>query len=524
MISETKQISYDDVPYEILSFPQSHPDRLAVIGKLFGMTPAPVDKCRVLELGCAQGGNIIPMAFNLPHSEFVGIDLSSNQIATGCEMIKAVDLKNITLKQANVQNFNESEGKFDYIISHGIYSWVPEDVQEKIFQICDTQLNPQGIAYISYNTYPGWRMNGMIRDMMLYHTSGLTDPNTKANQARALIAFLSETITAEKNPYGEFLKSELKRLKKVSNSYIIHEMLEGFNLPCYFHEFVNRAKRKELQYLGEAEFKTMLINSFSPKVYETLKGIKNDIIATEQYMDYLRNRAFRQTLLCHQNVKLNRAIDLKLIEEFKLSAYSKPEIGDVNLADDKEVTFSQMMGPKLTLNKPLPKAVLSYLCEMSPQSIGYDEIIAYADKILSENNIKMPNDMNSAVCGFLMKCYVNNIVEFSSIIPRLVNKISEYPRASALARHQAQLGINVTSQRHISGKLNLLGRKLISLLNGDNDLKTIKEKLLKMVETNEFEFQIDDKPVRDMKRVKMFLDKKLKVCLQQMAENALLIE
>ncbi|MCD4811464.1 hypothetical protein K8R14_02560, partial [bacterium] len=67
-----KRTSYDEVPYESQSFPQSHPDRLAMLARLFGLSPAPVTQCRVLELGCAGGGNLIPMAFHLPDSEFVG--------------------------------------------------------------------------------------------------------------------------------------------------------------------------------------------------------------------------------------------------------------------------------------------------------------------------------------------------------------------------------------------------------------------------------------------------------------------
>ena len=67
---------YDAVPYESKSFPQTHPDRLATLGRLFGMNPAPVTHSRVLELGCAGGGNLIPMAFHLPENDFLGIDLS----------------------------------------------------------------------------------------------------------------------------------------------------------------------------------------------------------------------------------------------------------------------------------------------------------------------------------------------------------------------------------------------------------------------------------------------------------------
>ncbi len=102
--------------------------------------------------------------------------------------------------------------------------------------------------------------------------------------------------------------------------------------------------------------------------------------------------------------------------------------------------------------------------------------------------------------------------------------ITSFPKASLLARHQAQLGIYVTDQRHKPRKLNLFFQQIISLLNGENDLKTIKEKLLKMVESNEFSVQIEGKPEKDMKRVETFFDEQIKICLKQMAENALLIE
>ena len=122
----------------------------------------------------------------------------------GEKIIESANINNITLKQADIIDLDEKEGEYDYIIVHGIYSWVPENVQEKILKICGRSLSPQGIAYISYNTYPGWKMNSMIRDMMLYHTRGIKEPNEKANQGRALIAFLSEAVTSEKIIMGLF--------------------------------------------------------------------------------------------------------------------------------------------------------------------------------------------------------------------------------------------------------------------------------------------------------------------------------
>ena len=161
--------SYDEVPYEFRPFVRSYPDHLATIATLFGMKPQSADRSRILELGCAMGGNLIPMAINLPNSQFLGIDLSARQIADGQAMIKKLGLQNIELRHANILDVDDSYGMFDYILCHGVYSWVSPEAQEKILSICSKNLKPMGVAYVSYNVYPGWHMFGMIRDMMIYH-------------------------------------------------------------------------------------------------------------------------------------------------------------------------------------------------------------------------------------------------------------------------------------------------------------------------------------------------------------------
>src|SRR5262249_18767962 len=85
--------SYDEVPYPSVPFPQTHPDRPATVATLLGLNPVPADRCRVLELGCASGGNLIPLAYGLPDSTFLGIDLSSEQIAQGQKTVQALGLQ-----------------------------------------------------------------------------------------------------------------------------------------------------------------------------------------------------------------------------------------------------------------------------------------------------------------------------------------------------------------------------------------------------------------------------------------------
>lgn len=186
---EQNRTSYDDVPYSSYPYRQSHPERLATIATLFGMQPPPLERCRVLELGCSMGGNLIPVAERFPESAFLGIDASSRQIAEGQAALRALELKNITLAHRSIMDVSAEDGAFDYVLCHGVYSWVPEEVQQKILAICRQNLSPNGVAYVSYNTYRCWHMRGMIRDMMLYRTRECGKPGERVRQARALLDF-----------------------------------------------------------------------------------------------------------------------------------------------------------------------------------------------------------------------------------------------------------------------------------------------------------------------------------------------
>ena len=191
--------SYEELPYPSSSFVQTHPDRLATLGHLFGLSPAAVDRCRVLEVGCSEGGNLIPLAAALPDSEFVGIDFSATAIGKGAADVAALQLTNIRLLPMDIRDFDTAFGTFDYVIAHGVYSWAPKDVQESVLAICARQLAPNGIAYVSYNTLPGWHARGAVRDAMLYHTRQFSDAKTKVLQARAMLDFLAQSLQATKS-------------------------------------------------------------------------------------------------------------------------------------------------------------------------------------------------------------------------------------------------------------------------------------------------------------------------------------
>ena len=184
--------AYDEVQCPSAVYSPTHPGRLASIALLSGMEPTPADRCRVWELGCGDGFNLLAMAGGLPESEFVGIDLAEQPIALGNAIATRIGQRNVRLIAKDVAEDCSDLGQFDYIIAHGLFSWVPQHVRERVMKMCRTNLSPGGVAYISYNAYPGNHMRDLVRGMMRYHVAHFDNPTVQIQQARGLIKLLSE--------------------------------------------------------------------------------------------------------------------------------------------------------------------------------------------------------------------------------------------------------------------------------------------------------------------------------------------
>src|SRR5262245_19579908 len=265
-MSEATHTLYDEVLYPSGLYVQTHPDRLATVATLFGMNPAPVENCRVLELGCNDGTNLIAMAYALPRSQFVGIDVAERPIASGQAIIDELGLRNISLRQLDLLQTPSELGLFDYIIAHGLYSWVAELVRDKLLALCGAHLTDNGVAYVSYNVYPGSHFRDLTRGMMRYHVAKFSDPDQKVHQARTLIKVIAESKKQEPEPYHQILQQELARALTRSDAALFHDDLNAINQPVYFHEFIEHAARHDLQYLSEASLRTMPVSSFRSNV------------------------------------------------------------------------------------------------------------------------------------------------------------------------------------------------------------------------------------------------------------------
>src|SRR5258706_2988573 len=439
--------SYDAVPYSVGAFPQTRPDRLATLAPLFGLHPAPPSCARVLELGCAAGGNLIPMALADPEARFVGIDLSARQIADAQATARELNLGNVDFRPLSILDVPDDFGQFDYILCHGVYSWVPPDVQDKILQICAKHLAPQGVAYISYNCYPGWHARGAIREMLWYHTEQYDDPNVRVRAARGLLAFLAKAAPSAGGAYSSLIRHELALLMMTPDTYLLHEHLEECNEPLYFHQFAGRAAARRLQYLCEAQLSAMVASRFGPEIEKTLRAISPDLLHMEQYMDFLRNRMFRQTLLCRADLEPNYALSPEAVTGFYIACPGEAVSKNPDITSAEPEQFKSKGDPTLTTRDPLMKSAMIHLIEHWPLPIQFSALLPAARQRLGQSAPAPTEGDARQLAVRLLNCYTSNLVEFSLSPPGFVTQISQRPLASPYARLRARAGLRTTNLR-----------------------------------------------------------------------------
>lgn len=291
--------AYDDAPYESNPFAHTQPARLAAVARLFGLNPAAVGTARVLELGCASGGNLIPLAVHFPQARFVGIDISGQQIANGQRLVTQLGLQNIELRHLDIQALTPGDGQFDYIVCHGIYSWVPASVRDAILRVCSENLKDDGVAFVSYNTLPGWHYVQPVRDLMLYWTQDIAAPQQKVTAALELLEQLKDV---SEDVSGNLYRKEWEMLKGASASYVLHDHLEQTNAPCYFKDFAAHAQRHGLAYLSDIAFRSHSPLNITPLMTDLAdRYAGDDIVRAEQLLDFMRRRRFRESLLVKQS-------------------------------------------------------------------------------------------------------------------------------------------------------------------------------------------------------------------------------
>jgi SAM-dependent methyltransferase len=440
MMSENE---YHQIPYLTGPMVDSHPDRLASVATLFGMTPAPIAACRVLEIGCGSGGNLIPMAFRLPGSHFTGIDLADQAIAEGQRFSGELALSNLNLIAMDLRDIGPPMGEFDYIIAHGVYSWVPDPVRERLLAVCRERLAPQGIAYISYNALPGRYVRTMLREMMIYHTRNCEDPRQRMDQARWLLRKLGEAHLVS-GAWQPMVEAEINLAFTEDDGWFYHDDLEPVNDPFYFRDFAARAAQHSLQYLGDAR-PHLMFDSRMP-----IDWVGDDVLEREQYFDFLCLRAFRQTLLCKSDVRLERPAGPERMDHFLFSSPARERDGQIE--GRHSVCMSEAPEPVARVAAAMGAAY--------PVPVAFDELLeAVQDR--------------DALRGILFTLISSGFAALHTHRFEASEELPAMPHANRLARWESAHGGVVTATDHTANKLDEITRALIELMDGTRDFDAL---------------------------------------------------
>jgi len=499
MKKQTKH-TYDDIPY-LTSFDwKTHPDNLATIAKLSGMSPPSVSRCRVLELCCGNGANIISMAHSLPDSMFVGIDQSAGAIAEGCSIAEGLRLKNVELRELNVFDFPDDIGRFDYIIINGAFTWFTTEGQDDILRLIKNHLNENGVASIKYTTKPGGVIPMMMRDMMMYQVRDIEDPRQKMKEARSYLSSLADNVKSD-SPfaavYSAMLRYGADEINKASDDVLFHGLLGAVVTPLTFAEFIEQAKTCGLGFLSEANITMMAANVFSHEILDALRESGKSEIDIEQHFDFQCNRSVRETLLCHQENTVSHQLSYEDMAEFFVSSAIRPVTPEVNIFASGKMEFSTPDGRSVVTESTVSKAVLLCLGSCWPQSLSFDSLLLNVRKVLGvKGNGTLAQD--SMVVGELLVNYFSKgLVRLHLHHYQFVSKVSSCPVASPLARYMADHHGEL-ERAHISeheGMISMVNleyykpvslpdilRCLLPYLDGSNDRDALRDILSGLID------------------------------------------
>ncbi|MBE0510501.1 MAG: class I SAM-dependent methyltransferase [Gammaproteobacteria bacterium] len=461
--------SYDDIPYQSHAIPETHPQALAALARLSGIESANPQQCRVLELACASGGNLIPMAWQLPGSQFVGIDLSAVQIHEGQQRIAQTGLTNIQLQTGDILDY-QPEGPFDYIIAHGVYSWVPEAVRSAILRLCQQHLSPQGIAYISYNTLPGWRMRGMLRDSLLHSVDRQSAPAARLAAAHHFLNRFEQGLGDIDALHSEYLRHEIGHIRSTHPSYLYHEYLAETNQPFLYRQFVADAAGHGLKPFGDARLHTLFAATLGEHAAEMVEDGDSPLERQQRY-DFLVNRNFRQSLLCRSELP---SLDEPSPEAFaRLALFSTLQPPrKLDLRKAKPQPFTDTHGQQHPVSHPLSKVALSLLARAQPAALAYPELEAQAQHLLMQQGDPRFAAQPEHLFGELFMLYAHQHIGASPEPEAMPSVNLSTPAVCPHARVEAPLG-QLTGRHHRTLRLGRDEMQLIALLDGTRDREAL---------------------------------------------------
>ncbi|MEX2112500.1 MAG: class I SAM-dependent methyltransferase, partial [Pirellulales bacterium] len=355
--------------------PQAQPEQLAAIARVRGMQPCAGELAAVLEIGCGSGSNLLPLAERYPRGRLLGLDVSPSKIAAAQRAAAEAGLGNVEFRCAPIASI--AGESFDYIIAPDVYSWIDEATRDALLVLCQRNLAPQGMAYVNYNANPGWRLHDVMGALMRFEARGATTAAGQLAAGRNLLEFARATLPTGDDGYGALVVATAESILRQPDAALIRNYLQGPSHAEYYPEFEARARRHELQVLGDAGVGIRVTDFLSAADERRLESLTDDPAEKERMRDIVHNTAHRQSVLCRADVPLDFALGAWRLRNLYLEGRIETKDRPVSIDTTDSSTFVSHDGYSMTTAVPSVKAAITHLGSRWPRRIEFAALVAY---------------------------------------------------------------------------------------------------------------------------------------------------
>ena len=441
---------YDLVPYKGVAIPNTSPNHLAICSAWHGGPLAPLQNFRYLELGCGEGGNLIPLAYYHPESEFIGIDLSSRGIACAIDRVTQLGLNNVMFIHKDICSLRpEDLLPCDYVVAHGLFSWVSEEVRDAILTFCSCTLSSRGLAYISYNAMPGWSIRRLVRESLLRAKVVQTaDIEDKGRRAIEYATQLLENLPSREYAHSFLLADELERVRNAKPSYVYHEYFGEHNEGFWLQDFTDFAARKGLDYVSDAQF-CRWEGYVPPELNQRLSKRNLNTIEQEEVADLLGDRSFRASVLSRVDADRTKITRHEFLEDVYLSSALQAQSGCIDLTEGIVERFYGCGGTEIVLDGAITKAAVTLLSAQWPRGILMDELYIRAKEFLARHKLEVSSLAHTQLTEEIVTLFEAGQIELRFREPAHSSLVAACPSVHALACLEAQIGEMFTTPFHL---------------------------------------------------------------------------
>jgi SAM-dependent methyltransferase/methyltransferase-like protein len=472
-----RSFDYDLIPYSDSAYAESHPERLAAIAHFARWNAPALDTARVLEIGCARGGNLLPMAASMPRATFVGVDSSAKQIDEARAVATATKITNVSFHHARFEDVPLDDAAFDYVIAHGIYSWVSPHARRALLRRMCAWLAPSGVAYASLNTLPGWYARLGARDWLRFATANLGET---LDTADASLAWLHARASSELATYRHDLARVRTRVAEAGRVYVAHEYLEDEMHPELVSTFLREAADAGLAYAGDSTPSATALELLDDETRQRARAL--DVIAREQLVDFVKNTAFRRALLVRADTANARGwtmaalLDPSALDSLRLASRLRPATPDTR----GEVEQFDGANESVHVTNAAARAALHALAELAPRSLAFEELCKRAATAIGAPIASVRGPIRSELFDLWLATYS---IDVHAREPRFAPLVAPRPQASPLARWRAAHGGTLTNMWHQEVLLaDDLARALLPLIDGTRTVDELAEEARRAID------------------------------------------